>query len=274
MRIDPKTRIMYLNPVGNSDDDEMFADMARQYKNPATEVVVASMNPKTVPPRMDNLEYRAYESLIIADTVRIARHASRRNYDALVIGCFHDPALEAAREISGNTLVIGPCQASIVQALSLAGRFSVLIGEDKWEAQMRDRVRQYGYSERLASFESIGLRVADFHKDEAKTRKLLLQAARRAVQDHKAEAIILGCTLEVGFFRDLQAALKNCGQVPVIDCSIAALKAAEHAAIQKQLGWTNSRAWGMRPPPESEMARFGIFQKDYQFGNRITVPAN
>ena len=53
----------------------------------------------------------------------------------------------------------------------------------------------------------------------------------RAVQVHKAEAIILGCTLEIGFYRELQdylngpEAFPGAG-IPVIDPSIAAFKAA------------------------------------------------
>ena len=29
----------------------------------------------------------------------------------------------------------------------------------------------------------------------------------------------------------------------------------------------------MEPPPEEEMARFGIYQDDYRFGNVLIVPA-
>ncbi|MDE0362315.1 MAG: hypothetical protein OXI74_14190, partial [Rhodospirillaceae bacterium] len=60
--------------------------------------------------------------------------------------------------------------------------------------------------------------------------------------------------------------------VPVIDPSIAALKAAENAALAKRVGWTNSRVWGMQPPPEDELADFGLFQSDFEFGNTLVVP--
>ena len=98
----------------------------------------------------------------------------------------------------------------------------------------------------------------------------------RAVEESKAESIILGCTLEVGFYAELQEFLRArfSANVPVIDCSIAALKAAESAAWQKRIGWTNSRVWGMEPPPEDELERFEIFRGDYEFGNLIKVPAD
>ncbi|MCY4361060.1 MAG: aspartate/glutamate racemase family protein [Gammaproteobacteria bacterium] len=269
---------MYLNPVGSSAYDRVFADMIEQYKYPATHADVVSLNPETVPPGMNNLEYRSYESFIVNDTVKAARYASEHDYDAMVIGCFYDPALHDAREISGNTVIVAPCQASIVTALNIANNFSILIGKTKWETQMRQAVHEYGFGDKLASFQSVDLRVNEFHKDPEETRKRLQAAAVEAVQVHKAESIILGCTLEIGFYRELQdyldgpEAFPGAG-IPVIDPSIAAFKAAENAALLKQYGWKNSRYGGMQPPPENELKAFNLFREDYEFGNVIHVPA-
>ena len=205
-----------------------------------------------------------------------ARYASRNDYDAMVIGCFYDPALDDAREISGTTAVVAPCQAACEVALNLANSFSVIIGQTKWEDQMRQTIYEYGYEDKLASFQAIGMRVEDFHQDPEATKLALETAAVEAVELHKAESIILGCTLEVGFYKELQGFLDhNFGSnIPVIDCSIAALKAGENAALAKRIGWNPSRIWGMRPPPEDELEAFGILQKDYKFGNVIHVPAD
>ena len=231
------------------------------------------MGGNDVPGKMDNLEYRTYESYIVNETVKVARYCSVHNFDAMVIGCFYDPALLGAREISDNTVVVAPCQASIAAALNVANNFSIIIGERKWENQMRRTVYEYGYKDKLASFESVGLRVKDFHNDPAATKQKLESAAMEAVTIHRAESIILGCTLEVGFYQDLQNLISSRigGNVPVIDCSIASFKAAENAALLKQWGWKNSRIWGMQPPPESELAGFDILQTDVKFGNTIKI---
>lgn len=271
-------KVMYLNPIGSSAYDQVFADMIEQYKYPATCVDVVSMNPAGVPPDMNNLEYRSYESFIVNDTVKAARYASEHGYDAMVTGCFYDPALYDAREISGNTIIVAPCQASIVTALNIANNFSILIGKTKWENQMRQSVYEYGYRDKLASFQPIDMRVAEFHQDPALTCSRLQTAAVEAVQVHKAEAIILGCTLEIGFYRELQdylngpEAFPGAG-IPVIDPSIAAFKAAENAALLKKYGWKNSRYGSMQPPPEDELRAFNLFREDYEFGNVIHVPA-
>lgn len=277
MSIRTDIKILFLNPVGSSSDDQMFADMATEYKYPGTSVDVVSLNPASAPPKMTNLEFRSYEALIVADIVKATRQASREGYDAMVIGCFYDPALADAREISGEMLVVAPCQASVMQAMTIANNFSIIIGEDKWANQMGDTVRQYGYGEKLASFESVGLRVEQFQADPKRTASLMEDAGRRAYTEHHAESIILGCTMEIGFYKSLQRLLtEEAGgrNVPVIDCSIASLKAAENAALRMQIGWTNSRVWGMEPPPEEELARFDIYEDEYQFGNTVHVPAD
>lgn len=274
MATDMNIKVMYLNPVSNSSDDQVFADLVAEYKYPATAAAVASLDPRNVPPEMNHLEYRAYESLIISDTVKAARQASKDGYDALVIGCFYDPALHDAREISGETIVVAPCQASIITALNLANNFSILVGRAKWEDQMRQTVYDYGYRDQLASFETVDLGVQDFHRDAAATEQKLQQAALQAVTGHHAESIILGCTMEIGFYRRLQQFLRDelGTHIPVIDPAIASFKAAENAALQKQFGWTNSRIWGMQAPPEEELKQFNIFQQDYEFGNVIRIP--
>ena len=271
MKMDIK--VMYLNPVGTSAYDEVFADMARRYKCPETTVHVTSLSGSAVSPAMTNLEYRAYEAGIFNETVKAARYCSINDYDALVIGCFYDPALLAAREVAGDTVVVAPCQASISAALNLANNFSVVIGQWKWEDQMKQAVYEYGGRDKLVSFEAVDLRVEEFHEDPQRTRERLERAAYRAVAERRAESIILGCTLEVGFFRELQAYLAGRlgAFVPVIDPSIAALKAAENAALAKRVGWTNSRVWGMQPPTERELADFGLFQSDWEFGNTLVV---
>ena len=96
-------------------------------------------------------------------------------------------------------------------------------------------------------------------------------AGRRAVENDYAEAIILGCTLEIGFYREME---KDLG-VPVIDPSIAAFKRAEYSALLKrQCGWVPSRKWSCEAPPEHEIVAFGGFDDGEIFGNRIVVDAD
>ncbi len=259
-------KILYLNPVGFNTYDAFFAEMFRKEKLEGTEVHVASL-PSSVG-LMDNLEYRTYNALISSALIKATRRAAEEGFDAMIIGCFYDPLLLAAREISGEMVVLGPCQSSIEIALKLSNKFSVIIGQKKWEHEMHTTIKEYGYEAQLASFRSVDMSVTEFQKDHEVTAQKLMEAAKKAIQDDCAEAIILGCTLEFGFYRKLQEAL----DVPVIDPSLAALKQAEQAAMLKNnYGWKPSRKWSCKGPLEVELKQFSLFSEAEVFGNRIIV---
>ncbi len=268
-------KVLYLNPIGFSTYDKLFAKMVTEYKYPFTDAYVGSLNPETVPHLLSNLEYRTYETFIELDTIKAARYCAKNEFDGLAIGCFYDPALDAAREISDTCIVVAPCQSSCQIAASISNRFSIIIGRNKWEDQMRQTVYNYGYKDYLASFQSVGLSVEDFQKDVVETKRLLTEQSCLAIELFKAESIILGCTLEVGFFKELSDKLteKYSKYIPVIDSSIAAFKAAENAAILSKIGFSNSRVHGMEPPSEEQMSAFEILQEDYKLGNTIHIPA-
>ncbi len=262
-------KIMFHNPVGTSNYDQVFADMTAAHKLPNTEVHVTSQPASHG--AFTHIEYRAYEAVVTRGIVRAARAAAREGFDAFVIGCFYDTGLHDAREVSGDMVVTAPCAASCEIAVSLANRFGVIVGRRKWVNQMQATIHEYGHAHRLSGFHHVELGVNDFQTDHACTNRLLTEAGRRAVEQDYAEAIILGCTLEIGFYKEMEQALG----VPVIDPSIAAFKRAEYSALLKrQCGWIPSRKWSCEAPPEEEIARFGGFDDGPVFANRIIVKAD
>ena len=270
--------ILYLNPLSDPDYNKPFADSLAGYKYASTDLDVASLRPTPdLPVTLDELGFRAYESLIVGPTVQAARLGSipqvKRRYGAMVIGCFYDPALLEARGISGNMKVVGPCQASCQVATNLANTFSIIIGMDYWKDQMRENVYHYGYKDYLTSFENINIPASQLPVNPAKTLKAIQTASADAVRKG-AEAIILGCTLETGTFKEVEQYLYDMFKqnIPVIDPSIAALKTAEHLAINNDL-WPSSQIHGMQPPPESDLKKYGIFQTPYSLAHVINVAA-
>ncbi|MBO0356184.1 MULTISPECIES: aspartate/glutamate racemase family protein [Flavobacteriaceae] len=259
-------KIMYLSPIGFSAYDTIFAEMIKENKFSNTEVHVTSMSSRVG--LMDNLEYRTYNALIATELIKATRQASKEGFDALIIGCFYDPFLLDAREISGDMVVVGPSHSSIEIALKLSNKFSVIIGQTKWEHEMHSTIKEYGYGEHLASFRSVEMNVCEFQKDHDITASKLFKAAEMAVKEDHAESIILGCTLEFGFYEKIQEKL----QVPVIDPSLASLKQAEQAAyLKRNFGWKPSRKWSCEAPPCADIEQFGLFKEEFVFGNRIIV---
>ena len=258
-------RILYLNPLGSVAFDQPIADTIALVKDADSEVEVVSLS---LPESTPHVEYRAYQALSYGETVRVAYDAGRRGFDAMIVGCFDDPALKEAREVSGDMVVVALCQASVQVAVTLANRFSIIVGRPKWIEQMTENVRGYGLSHALASMRSIDLGVEQLQSDPKETERRIVAAARRAVLEDHAEAIILGCGGAYGFHEEVQ---REVG-VPVIDSVCAAFKLAEHmAGLKQRLGWVPSRAWSCESPPAQEIAKFGLFRHPPSFANRILV---
>ena len=176
MKANAPLKLMYLNPVGTEAYDAVFADMARTYKLPGTEVHIACL--ADAGGGFTHIEYRSYETIVSRGIIQATRQAAREGFDALAIGCFYDTALHDAREISGEMVVTAPCLASCEIAASLANRFGIIVGRRKWVNQMNAVAREHGYGERLSGFYHVELGVNDFQADHAETERRLVAAGK------------------------------------------------------------------------------------------------
>lgn len=246
-------RILWIDPIV---EDERYVGALRSAlddaRRPDTEFEIISL-PAGPAPR--HLRYHAYEALVVAEIVK-AVYRRAAEYDAFVIGCFYDLALREAREVSGKAIVTAPGEASIAIAAQLGNTFSVLVGADKAIPKMRENIRAYGMGHRLMSMRPLNMGVLEFQAQAERTLEAMLREGRKAVEEDRAEVIVLGCSAEVGFHRTLQAELG----VPVIDSALAPFKYAEFLAeTAKRFGWHPSRRWGSKPPPETEIRDWGLF---------------
>ena len=265
---DKPLKIMYLRPVGVAANNEVFAELARSCKLPGTEVHIASLSDRDG--KFSHIEFRSYEAVVSRGIVRATWAAAQLGFDALAIGCFYDTALQAAREISGGMAVTAPCIAACEIAAGLSNRFGIIVGRRKWVNQMSAVVKAHGFGPKLAAFEPVELGVNDFLTDHQETERRLIAAGRRLVDAHHAEAVILGCTREIGFYRKVEKELK----VPVIDAAAAAMKRAEYSAmLSRQCSWRPARKWSCEPPRDSESEAFRAICAEDAFSGRIVVEA-
>ncbi len=238
-------RLLWINPVGTDLFDGPIKEFLETAKAPGTEIEVVSL-----PRGPMHLEYHYYEALILTDTLHQVRRAELEGFDAAVIGCFYDPGLREAREIAERLVVTAPAESAMHIAATLGHAFSIIVGRKKWIPKMHENVVKYGFKDNLASFKSVDLGVYDFQKDRAETARRLKAAAKEAVEMDRAEVIILGCTIEFGFYRELQEELG----VPVIDAVIAPLKYAEFLVeLRDRFGWAASKVYGYQSPPVEEI---------------------
>lgn len=239
------TRILWLNPVGTTAFDAPIGDALRPEARETTRIDVASL-PMNGP---DHLEYNAYEMMVAPGTAGVVRWAQREGYDATIIGCFYDPGLRGAREIATSMAVTAPAEACLHIASTLGERISILVGRRKWIPEMQENVDKYGFERRLHSFRVLNMTVNEFQKDPLFTEQRIIEEAQAAV-DAGADCIVLGCTIEFGFYRQVQEIVG----VPVIDAIAAPLRYAEFLAdLRADQGWAHSGQVGYDTPPETEL---------------------
>ena len=239
-----KRRVLYIEPVVSEIVDSWKGYLS-QFKGPETELEVTSL---TEGPK--HLEYYSYGSLVVPKILKIIKEAEKENFDAAIIGCFYDPGLRESREIAEKLVVTAPAEASMHIAVTLGQRFSIVVGRTKWIPLMRENVIKYGFQDHLASFQPIGMGVLDLQMDSEETKRRIVQAAEKAIEQDGAEVIILGCTHQFGFYKELQDDLG----VPVIDVALAAFNYAEFLVdLRNKHGWYFNKKNEYQSPSHEEI---------------------
>ncbi len=248
-------RILYINP---GDKDEILDKQIANYLKPFCANWVDELCVVSMPFTPQHLEYCVYHAMIAPEIIREVVNGEKSKFDGCIIGCFDDPCLDAAREACDHMVVAGACESSVHMAATISNRFSVIIGQPFWEIRMRRKILEYINPERLASFRSVNLNVLDFQRDKTYTSSLIRNEISKAVKLDRAEAIILGCTLEFGFYSEMQDEFN----IPVIDVSLAALKYVEFLInLRDQFGWYASKTGGWSSPRKGEIVEWGLSEK-------------
>jgi len=249
-----KKRILYIDPVGEKPavQASLRAYLSAAAAPDSAEIEVTSLG--QAPPSLETYYYLA---LIAPELLRRIKLAEREGYDAAIIGCFCDPALDAAKEICERMVVVGVMEAALQIASLLAPRFTILAAQHKSVQDFRDNLGKYGLTGRLASFRSLDIPANDLLNDPALVAQRMREEITWAIEEDQAEAIILGCTLQLGHYQQLQ---REFG-LPVIDAALAGLKVAEHLiAVREACGWYTSKISSYAPVPQGELAAWGLAQ--------------
>src|SRR5262245_40974060 len=144
-------------------------------------------------------------SLVVPELIRLGPLAERRGHDALIIGCYSDPGLDALRELL-SIPVVGPGAASLHLAAQLGTRISVLTPTGRGYGRVAARLRGLGLAALLASVRGIDLSVMDMARQAPGALEAAAVAARAAVDEDGADVLVLGC-MSMAFLPGVTATL-------------------------------------------------------------------
>ena len=165
------------------------------------------------------------------EILRMAVRAEQRGYDAVILYCFSDPAMEACRERM-SIPVVGAGQAACLTLPMLGYQGALLVADRRRIPEKKVFLHRTGLSmDRICGYEAIQTQGLDPFRDRVQLREELLDAGRRAIAHTDAQVLILGCLSFLGFARELEEELS----VPVIDPGPASVCFAE-ALVRQRLG--------------------------------------
>jgi len=248
-----KTRILVANVAAAEEDSET----GHIFKTVAVEMWKRSYAPAMSPdteltfrfPRrgLSNLDAQPYSYLHAfsdSEILYMIMQAERDGYDGVIIACYHDPALMAARQ-AVDIPVVGFGESSMLLALTMGRRFGLFCPSPLGVPDFEERVAQYGMRERCAGVEAGFL--------PAEQQEAAMVDARAAIEEFTevsrrliargAEVIIPGCGLIAPCLRfapgcevAYPAGLTEVDGVPILDLFGAAMKMAEALIGLKRAG--------------------------------------
>jgi len=155
--------------------------------------------------------------------------AQDNGFDAIVIDCMLDPALDAVRE-AVSIPVIAPGETTMSLAVERGESFSIVTVLDRQQRLFQLKARQYGLESALRSVRSIDVPVLALDADSSVTLTRTIDESCKAIEEDGAQSIIFGCTGMLGLGQPVEAALKRAGhRVTVQDPLLVAVRVAENA---------------------------------------------
>ena len=233
-------RIFVINPNSSEHVTDHVRETLMKIKRADTELTVVC--PKHGPISIES----AYDEALAAyHILPLVQQANDEGYDAVILACFSDPGLDAAKEIS-RIPVIGIEESTLHMATMLGHKFSIMTGMRRRVPTRDCHCRERGVTDSFASSPALEMSVVEMDANPAKAKARIIEKARKAVEEDGAEVIILGCAGLAGYSEDIE---KELGVV-VLDPSSVALKVAEAMA---DLGLHHSKVGRFSYPPKKEI---------------------
>ncbi len=231
-------RILVLNPNTTVSMTEKIGAAARRIASPGTEIVAT--NPARGPA---SIEGYYDEAMCLAGMLAVIRETP--DVDAVVLACFDDTGLDAARCLTDKP-VIGIGEAAYHFASMISNKFSVVTTLARSVPALEHNLHRYGLAARCARVRSSEVAVLELEHSGSDAYKRISAEIGRAVAEDRSEAIVLGCA----GMADLANSLAAEHGLPVLDGVSCAVSLAESMV---RLGIKTSRLGGYAPPPAHKL---------------------
>lgn len=218
-------RVLIINPNTTASMTEKVGHAARLVASPGTEIV--ARNPATGPASIQGeADGEAALPGLFEEIDKV--EADPLGFDAIIIACFDDTGLYAARRRT-KVPVIGIGEAAYHYAMLVAERFSVVTTLAVSIPVIQENIMRYGLSGRCGKVRASNVPVLELERPGSTARETISDEIASALLHDGSDAIVLGCA----GMADLAADLSARHRVPVVDGVAAAVKLAEGLVAQR-----------------------------------------
>ena len=210
-------KILVINPNSSQEMTRSIASFLDGIRRPDTELSVVGTDRAPV-----SIQSARDMALSTPPMLDLVEQANRDGMDAIVIACFSDPGLEAAKEVS-SALVLGIQETSLHVAALLGHRYTILTPLASRIASKEQDVRRFRAEASCASVRALGMTVLETEADPQRTKRRIFEVAQAAMNEDGAEVLILGCAGMTGYAEDIERELG----IVVLDPTSVTLKVAE-----------------------------------------------
>lgn len=206
-------KILIINPNSNDEFTSLIRECAQSVASQGTGITCVSTPgaPLLIDNHIDEIACGPGMIQIMKDNGDV--------FDAFIVACTCDVNIDILREMTEKP-VVGIGESSMMAAMMLGGKFSVIQMGPRGVSMKERFVRKLGFESRCASVRSIDPDGPGDMSDK------VIAAARKAVEEDGAEVLTLGCAGLAGLDRKTSGAVG----VPVIDGVLYGVRFAEALA--------------------------------------------
>lgn len=161
------------------------------------------------------------------EVLKLIRTCDTRAYDAILMACFDDLAIDEARLIS-KAPVYGTCQLSVETIMDITDKFSIVTTVHQAVSGIEQLVRKHGAGSAFTTY-AAGIGVEQAAAADTDTVRKVTETALLAIRDDGAKAILLASGGLTGYAPLLSTSIK----VPIVDGVEAAIQSLVKKAINQ-----------------------------------------
>ena len=208
-------RMLIVNPNTTESMTRKVEAVARSVARPDTEIIAT--NPTSGPASIQGFHDAATCVPHLLEVIR-----EHTGADAVVIACFDDTGLDAAR-CAVDVPVIGIGEAAYHVASIVANKFSVITTLGRSVPGLETNLLRYGLDRRCVKVMATEIPVLKLEENDPATLDKIKSAIKETITNDRAEAVVLGCA----GMTDLMDLLTRETGIPIIDGVTCAVTLAE-----------------------------------------------